>query len=197
MTSIQHRQYFNERAESWDRTSAESERLSEVVSQCGLISGQRVVDIGCGTGALIPHIGNCVGKEGTVYALDFAEEMLRVLKADAELSSVKLVCADISKIPLCNHFFDHVLCFATFPHFPDKLAALSEMRRILKTGGKLTIAHLMGSREMNQFHARIEGVVQHDYLPNKEEMRALLNKAHFSEITVVDEPNVYLAQGVK
>lgn len=197
MTSIQHRRYFNERAESWDRTSTESERLSEVVSQCGLISGQRVIDIGCGTGTLIPHIRNCVGKEGTVYALDFAEEMLRVLKADTELSSVKLVCADSLKIPLCDDFFDHVLCFATFPHFRDKLAALSEMRHVLKTGGNVAIAHLMGSREMNQFHARIGGVVQHDYLPNGEEMRALLSKAHFSEITVVDEPNFYLAQGVK
>ncbi|UCE19669.1 MAG: methyltransferase domain-containing protein [Gemmatimonadota bacterium] len=197
MTSIQHRQYFNERAESWDRTSAGSERLSEVVSRCGLQSGQRVIDIGCGTGTLIPHIKNCVGKEGTVYALDFAEEMLRVLKTDTELSSVILICADIVKIPVCDHFFDHVLCFATFPHFNDKRAALSEMRRILKTGGKMTIAHLMGSREMNQFHGRAGGVVQHDYLPHGEEMKELLRRSHFSEINVVDEPNLYLAQGVK
>ena len=164
---------------------------------CGLKSGQRVIDIGCGPGTLIPHIRNCVGKEGTIYALDFAEGMLNVLKADTKLSSVKLVCADILNIPLCDDIFDHVLCFATFPHFHEKLAALLEMRRILKTGGKMTIGHLMGSREMNRFHVQIEGIVRHDYLPNKEEMMTLLSRAHYSEITVVDEPNVYLAQGVK
>ena len=153
--------------------------------------------MGCGTGILIPHLRKLVGKYGILYALDFAEEMLRVLKADENVLSVKLVCADISKIPLCDNQFDHVVCFATFPHFQDKHAALSEMWRILRSGGKVTIAHLMGSREMNQFHTHIGGVVQYDYLPNREEMMRLLDVEHFSEIIVIDKPDLYLAQGVK
>ena len=97
-------------------------------------------------------------------------------------------------IPLRENIFDVVVCFALFPHLPDKARALMEFRRILKPGKPLYIAHLMSREELNRFHSQVKGPVTQDFLPTREEMEELFSSAGFRELVIKDERSLYIAR---
>ncbi len=90
---------------------------------------------------------------------------------------------------------------AVFPLFPNKLRALSEIQRVLRSpepaegraGGFLVICHTASRQAINEFHRSVGGVVAHDTIPDEREMLRLLRKAGLVEAQVRDEPDRYLA----
>ena len=76
--------YFNKAAETWDQKYCALELetfLEEIVPTFGLKLGQRVLDLGTGTGALIPSLIRAVGSFGSVTAIDYAEKMIQRCRA--------------------------------------------------------------------------------------------------------------------
>ena len=75
--------YFDKAADTWDEkflTPKLSSFLEKFVPQFGITSGQHVLDIGTGTGVLVPYLSKAVGPEGSVVALDFSEKMVNQCK---------------------------------------------------------------------------------------------------------------------
>ncbi len=192
--------FFDRQAASWGdgRTGGEPEALSEIVGSFGLSEGDVVLDVGTGTGVLLPWIQSRIGRKGKLIAMDFSFRML--VKAKERLlgeERVSLIHGSVESIPFRTDQFDHVTCFSAFPHFPNKARALFEMVRVLKTSGRLSMAHLKSAEEINEMHRQMGGAVGHDVLPHPERIRMLMKDSGLCEVSILNEPGRFLAQGRK
>lgn len=193
------RKFFDSHAKEWDRKNhlGNLQKLKELVSIFKIKKGANVLDIGCGTGVLLPYLSKNVGKNGKLFALDFCWEMIKKAKGKRIGKNLLYVNANAEDLPLAEDAFDYIICFATFPHLNKKLKSLKEMQRVLKPKGKVFISHLASRNEINAFHKRSSKVVSNDTLPTEKNMRRMMIKAGFKNTKVIDQPSFYLAYGEK
>jgi ubiquinone/menaquinone biosynthesis C-methylase UbiE len=188
--------FFNEIANTWEKRFQTQELinfLEQLVPTFGLMRGQKILDTGTGTGILIPFLLNAVGPTGHVTAIDYAEKMIEICRSKyGHLSNVSLAVQKIEQLDFPSESFDAVTCFGLFPHLENRQEALRQIIRVLKLGGKLIIAHALGSAEIRAHHHNASAVVAQDALPNNSEMRRLLKQAGFGRIRIIDKPGCYL-----
>ena len=192
------RDYFDAHAAGWEERgypAAVRERLVDLVSTFDLQPGEKVLDVGCGEGVLVPYLLERIGKEGFIVELDNSLEMLKGAKKKSH-RQIQCVWAGIEAAPLVDDDFDRVICFASFPHFASPEKALREIHRLLKSGGTLVIAHLMSREEIARHHAK-SAVVLGDELPDREGMTTLLKKTGFTLETLEDHSGRYLVLAKK
>lgn len=192
------RAFFDQAAGSWDVDQRpDPRRLAEILEELGVAAGEKVVDLGCGTGVLIPHLVAAVGPGGFIFAVDFSPLMLAPAKAKNLWTNVSYIEADAANLPLKSESASRVVCFSAFPHFPDKGAVMREAARVLVPGGFLQVAHLSSSRELADFHASTAGAVKHDRLPTARWMGRLASESGLVVRRLTDEPGRYLFSAVK
>lgn len=111
----------------------------DLVSRARLRHGERVLDVACGTGIVARVAAGHVGSAGRVVGLDLNPTMLAVARTFAEVDGVPIEWCEGSAtaLPFDDTAFDVVLCQFGLQFFPDRLAALQEMRRMLASGGRL------------------------------------------------------------
>lgn len=111
-----------------------------------LASGERVVDVGCGAGIDSLIAGQMVGATGEVVGVDMTPEMLeraRASAATAGFANVGFHQGLAESLPVQDDWADVVISNGVFNLFPDKLAGLQEMARVLKPGGRLQIGDIL------------------------------------------------------
>ena len=107
--------------------------------------GERVVDLGSGAGMDSFIAALSVGQEGRVVGVDMTPEMIelaRRLTRDLGLDSVEFREGLIESIPLESDWADVVISNGVINLCPDKLRVYKEIHRILKPGGRMTIADI-------------------------------------------------------
>ncbi len=133
-----------------------------LVKAVRLQSGERVLDVACGTGFVARHAAECVGEVGTVTGVDINVGMLAMAKA-ATASRTALTIdwreADVSALPFPDGSFDVALCQQGLQFFPDRLVALQEIRRILVPGGRIGLS-VWGSMEENLYFLAVESAIR-------------------------------------
>ena len=192
--------FFDRHAESWDdrlNGGEEQARLSELVDSFGLAAGNAVLDVGTGTGVLLPFLRETIGHKGRLTAMDFSFKMLQQAAERRKVAEATLLNTSVESIPLRSGQFDCVTCFAAFPHFPNKEKALHEMVRVLRSGGRLVIAHLKSVEEINKLHGQIGGAVARDQLPDPEALRLAMEESGLIDISIVNQPGQFIARGRK
>ena len=193
--------YFNMAAGTWDEKygTPELNRFLEDLVPCfGLKRGQRILDAGTGTGVLVPYLSKEVGPSGSITAIDYAEEMVKIcISKHSWIQNLKVEIQDVENLPYPSNSFDAVTCFGLFPHLENRAKALSQLNRVLKKGGKLVIAHALSSSEIKAHHKDASLAVAEDKLPEEEEMNRLLKNAGFINIYIRDEPGCYLCTSNK
>lgn len=111
------------------------------VREAGVRPGMRVLDIAGGTGDLSKAFLNRVGSHGEVWLTDINESMLRVGRdrmIDHGLMPKMALC-DAEKLPFPDDYFDVVTVAFGLRNMTHKDIALSEMRRVIKPGGKVMV----------------------------------------------------------
>ncbi|HNS32936.1 MAG TPA: class I SAM-dependent methyltransferase [bacterium] len=191
--------FFNTRAESWDngRKMVSREDYCRIVIECGICSGQTVLDVGTGTGVIIPYILEKTGEKGTVFAIDYAEKMIERLIKKNFPSNVKALVMDIHKTDFKDSFFDGIVANACYPHFARKKTALKEIFRLLKKGGVFVISHPMGRNFINNLHRNAHGIVEKDIVPDIPQLRSLAESCGFRFIQGADEENFFFVSFTK
>ena len=187
------RTFFNRQAGVWDDEFCEQDcsKLGGMVSRLHIRLGDKVLDIGSGTGIFLPFLKGMVGDSGQIVALDYAEEMLKKAAAKRLGSNVSYVQADVTWLPFASCTFDSIVCYSCFPHFGDKAQALAEMGRVVRPGGWLYVCHTSSRLQINEFHRRIESVKQ-DCLPESDVMRRIVIAAGFATVSIDDGTDSYL-----
>jgi ubiquinone/menaquinone biosynthesis C-methylase UbiE len=192
-----HRDYFNRMASDWNEKMGDNPMFPEYLKQFGISRGNRVLDIGAGTGRMTRYIVELVGSEGWVAAEDIAERMLLEGKKLFNRKNAFWICDDVFRLAFKNGVFDKALCFSAFPHFIDPIASLHEMNRVLVPGGRLLILHVSSSQQLNAFHADLESPVNRDRLPQVREMEPMLKESGFLPVRMVEKEDLYWVEGVK
>lgn len=113
-----------------------AERLLELAA---ITSGERVLDLACGTGVVAKRAARQVGAGGTVIGVDPNEGMLAVA-ASGSAEVVEWRVGGAEAVPLPDADVDVVCCQQGLQFFPDPAAAMLEVRRVLRPGGRLAIA---------------------------------------------------------
>jgi len=192
--------FFDAAAGGWDQLNADAmpeDKLRQMVDGFAIREGDAILDVGTGTGILLPFLGKAVGLRGTLVAIDFSLKMLQTAASHAFDREPAFFNAGVGAIPFKARSFDRVTCFSAFPHFPDKAGALAEMARVLKKGGALFIAHLHSIEEIAQLHQGVGGSVRSDRLPGRETLARLMSEAGLADIEIENEPGRFLARGRK
>lgn len=105
------------------------------VDAVGVGSGDRVLDVGCGTGALTVALVDCVGTSGVVAAVDPSEQQVSACAATAPSAEVRVAGAEA--VPFEDGTFDGALAQLVVNFLADPAAGVREMRRVVRPGGKL------------------------------------------------------------
>lgn len=108
--------------------------------------GERVVDVGCGAGLDSLIAARMVGPAGRVIGVDMTPAMLakaRRSAADGEFTNVEFLEGFAESLPVPDGWADVVISNGVLNLMPDKAAALSEMARVLKPGGRLQIGDIL------------------------------------------------------
>lgn len=132
-----------------------------VIDGSHLRPGQRVLDVGCGTGVAAKLAAGVVGNQGSVVGADIDEGMLSVARQSFTHSGsakVEWRNANVMNLPFADRDFDAVLCFEGLQFFPDRAKALTELRRVLKPKGWLAGTVWGALQENAPYHALAEGL---------------------------------------
>lgn len=141
------RAVWERQAASWDATSAHERRvLGDVREQLIAHATGRVLDVGIGTGRNLPFYPRSVTE---VAGIDISPAMLSRAHRNAvrlELP-VDLRTSEARSLPFRDEVFDTVVCTLALCEIPDQVAAVDEMRRVLRPGGALLLLdHIEYSR---------------------------------------------------
>jgi ubiquinone/menaquinone biosynthesis C-methylase UbiE len=135
-----------ELAERYDRVSeSQFENGKKLLDALKIKQGDYVLDLGCGTGRLLEYVAVLVGRDGKAVGIDPAEHRIAIAKKRTRtFSHVELIVGsdhDLREIP--ENTFDVVYINSVFHHIEGKAAkeaAVLNIHRILKRGGRLGIA---------------------------------------------------------
>jgi arsenite methyltransferase len=103
-------------------------------------SGERILDVGCGPGFYVAELLDEVGTQGSVVGLDGSEDMLAAAARRCEgHANVAFHQADATSLPVKDSDFDAAVCVQVLEYVPDTAAALREMHRALRPGGRVVV----------------------------------------------------------
>ncbi len=142
----------------------------------------RVLDIGFGGGVTIEKMLNTIDT-GKIYGVDFSEVMVEQgkhrFKDAIAAGKVSIEFADVQQLPFDDSTFDKICTVNTIYFWPDPLAGLQEIKRVLKSGGRLVIG-IRSDDKMKDFP-----VTQYNFiLYAPEAVKDLLSGAGFSGVSI-------------
>ena len=110
---------------------------SRTLAALELGPGDRLLDVGCGTGAAVREAAALVSR---VVGLDLSPRMVeQARELAAELDKTEFAVGDGEHLPFADGEFTAVLCSTSIHHFPSPGAAVGEMARVLASGGSIAI----------------------------------------------------------
>jgi ubiquinone/menaquinone biosynthesis C-methylase UbiE len=113
----------------------------EAVRRLAAQRGERVLDLGCGPGR---GTGQVAAAGARAVGCDLSAGMLQ--NARAAVAGAAFARGDAVRLPFRAGAFDAAICTTSFHHYPDGRAALRELRRVLRSGGRLVLADTSGER---------------------------------------------------
>ena len=148
-------EFFDRLAPGWDAdTVRHDDIIAKILDTAGVKPGADVLDVACGTGVLFPdYLSRNVG---SLTAVDISPEMAKI--AQSKCPRAKVYCADVMEVDF-GRKFDCVVVYNAFPHFPEPEMLIETLSGLLKSGGKLTVAHGMSRAAIDHRHEGSAGNV--------------------------------------
>ena len=184
--------FFNGLAGSWDNGSrTPAEKYRRIVKEAAIGRGQRILDVGTGTGVLIPYLLEAETCGMEIFAIDYATEMIKKFQEKHFPDNVKPLVMDIHETHFEDTFFDRVIANACYPHFEDREKALREVHRVLRERGIFIISHPTGRRHVNELHKRSNTLITEDIIPPMRELSDFAASCGFDLIKGYDEEDFF------
>ena len=174
-TGLQYGQEAAERLLATYRTPDVVGQRTQVLETLRLSPGERVLDVGSGPGFLASAIGDAVGPSGRVCGVDISEPLLAAAKAHCAYQPwVEFRHGDATALPFPDSHFDVVVSTQVLEYVREVHAALMELYRVLRPGGRMIILdtdwdsivwHTTDRRRMNRILAAWDEHAADSYLP--------------------------------
>jgi len=161
----------------------EAKTNREIIERAGIKSGERVLDVGCGTGAQTVPAAEVAGS-GNVAGIDPSPDMLERARQKAAKKGLDIDfrSAAIEKVPFDDQQFNVVLNSFMLHHLPDDVmrAGFAEIHRVLQHGGRLLAVDFTSGRSLI---GRIMGFLGHAHkLDGLNSIKSMLAEAGFSTV---------------
>jgi len=159
-------------------------------------TGEVCVDLGCGKGTDLIRLREAVGEYGYVFGVDISEGMLAKAKKNIdkfEFTNISLVRSELEEINLGSEVADLVISNCTINHAKDKRAVWSEIKRILKKGGRFVISDIYSTEAVPEEYADDPTAVAECWAGSipKDEYMTILEETGFKNITILEESKPY------
>ncbi len=156
--------------------------------------GMNVLDCGCGSGTITTGLAEVVSP-GEVVGVDHEPvqvEQARALAAERGVDNVRFETADVFALPFADGTFDAAFAHAVLMHVGDRVAALREMRRVVRPGGVVAIKDLRGEDQimepstplLREFFDLLDRVRAHHGVPQSSPQlyRALMRESGLTDV---------------
>src|SRR5499427_8605358 len=155
--------------------------------------GERVLDLGCGSGWATRLLARLVGDGpegfGQVVGLDISDEMVRQAREESkDFENILYVWGSAQQIPWEENFFDKVLSVESFYYYPDQDRALMELFRVVAPRGRLFI--LINLYKDNQYSLQwVDKLKVPVHVRSEAEYAELLRKHAFEDVQALHIPD--------
>ena len=204
------RSFYDRISRAYDLIADSSERAvrDRGVQALGVSYGQRVLEIGCGTGHSLVSLADDVGRAGRVFGVDLSWGMVAVARRriqSAALRRVNLTIGDARALAFRSNVFDAVFMSFTLELFEGAIPeVLAEVRRVLRAGGRVGIVAMADSGETNAMvdlyawlHRRWPHFIDCKPIDVVGVLQAAHFQAHAAHVTAIWGLPVVAAIGVK
>lgn len=187
--------FFDAIAPTWDDNEILStpERVKHILSELHITAGMDVLDLGTGTGVLIPYLSEIVGPKGHVTAIDLSEGMLEIArKKYGHLANVEFLKLDFEEEQIPARY-DVAMLYSVYPHLhapADTIKWLFKMN--MKPGGKIVIAFPSDEKFINNIHH--ERKAEHDHLPPAHILAEMIRKWGYKAEVIAYSTEEYIIE---
>ena len=183
--------FFDNCAPWWDADMIRNEAvIATILENAGIKAGMDVLDVACGTGVLFPDYLN--RGVASVTGIDISPEMAKI--AASKFPEVTVVCGDVEETKF-DRQFDAIMVYNAFPHFPEPARLIESLARLVKPGGRLSVAHSMSREKLQQHHSGRASKVSIDLIHEKE--LAALFAPYFDVDVIISNDRMYQVAGTR
>jgi ubiquinone/menaquinone biosynthesis C-methylase UbiE len=172
------KEFFNEKAGIWDEITVHNpEKVQYIAELLGIHSDDRILDVGTGTGIMIPFYEKYL-VYGSVVAVDYSEKMIEIASSkypEKDHPMISYLVTDVYELKY-HAEFDLVVCFSCFPHFIDQPLAIKILSEALRKGGRLVVAHSDSAKKINGVHMNAGVEIKNDFLPSMEQLKQMMKE---------------------
>ena len=184
-------EFFDRCAPWWDDDMIRNESIiAQILDNGGIRENMDVLDVACGTGVLFPDY--LKRNVASVTGIDISPEMAKI--AAAKFPEVSVICGDVETTAF-DRQFDAIMVYNAFPHFPDPARLIGVLAKLLKPGGRLSVAHGMSRAALTDHHAGRASKVSIDLLHEKD--LAALFEPYFDVEVIISNDRMYQVAGVR
>ena len=191
--------FFDEIAPDWDDNEVLStpEKVNFILDFMDIQPGQKILDLGTGTGVLLPFIAERIGQNGKIMAIDYSSGMLEIAKNKYSrlLPQLKFLKLNFEKENIEGEF-DRIILYCVYPHLHTPIETLKWLQRVnLKENGALFIAFPCSQDFINNIHK--ERHSESDLLPSANTLATFLKKNEINAKVLKDDEDTYIIKITK
>ena len=187
--------FFDALAPQWDANEVRStpERVKSILSKLPIRAGMNVLDLGTGTGVLVPYLSELVGPEGHITAIDLSEGMLGIAREKfGHLANAEFLKLDFEEEQIPGTY-DVVMLYSVYPHLHsphDTFAWLFRMN--IKPGGCIIVAFPSDEKFINNIHH--ERASESDHLKPAPELASIIASWGYEAQVIAYNADEYIVE---
>lgn len=187
--------FFNDIAPEWDSMEIYStpEKINFILDKIKPMKGDKVLDLGAGTGILTPYLIERIEKGGRYHGIDASSGMLEIAKKKyGTLTDYPLFEIKDFELEDISDTYDLIFLYCVYPHLSNPFGTLHRLLYTnLKPTGKIIISFPVSEKIINKIHEDKE--VSSLQLPSAEELTTIFRNHGFSAMTL-ESQQAYIVQ---